>query len=195
MIVILRMYYVMVSKVEQKVQTHEEILRSAVRLVRERGIEGMSVADVMRGAGLTVGGFYAHFASKDALVGETMRQALREQWGRLTSGLEGVPVEQRWRRVVGRYLSVRHRDEVNEGCPLPAVLSELPGQSDEVRASFEASFEENLRGLAGALERDEDQVLALVALMGGALMLSRALRGSPLSERVLRAAKSAALSL
>jgi len=187
----------MVSKDEQKAQTHEEILRSAAELLRQRGIGGSSVADVMRGAGLTVGGFYAHFSSKESLIAATLTRALGEQWGRLMVGLDEVPVEQRLRRVVGRYLSVRHRDEVALGCPLPAVLSEMPAQGEEVRGAFAESFEGHVGRLSGALGdgEDLDRALALVALLGGALTLSRALKGSPLSERILRAAKAAATRL
>lgn len=186
----------MASKAEQKAATHEEILRSAAALLRERGIGGASVADVMRGAGLTVGGFYAHFTSKEGLTAAALRQALGEPWGRLVEALGAVPVEQRRARFVRWYLGTRHRDEAAEGCPIPAVLSELPEQGDEVRAAFAEAFGANARALGEALDEDDgDRVLALITLVVGALTLARALRGSPLSERILRAARHAAQTL
>src|SRR5215471_6666187 len=109
----------------QKAETRALILGSASRLLRERGIAGANVADVMKGAGLTVGGFYAHFGSKKALVDETLRSAIRETRAKLRSGLEGKSALERIETVLSRYLTAAHRDEPGEGCPLPAVMSEV----------------------------------------------------------------------
>src|SRR3954451_14114598 len=122
------------AKLEQKEKSHATILESAARLLRERGIGGARVADVMHGAGLTVGGFYAHFASKEELVDEALRRtsaALREQ---LFARLDAKPAEDRVEVVLKRYLSPAHRDAQSLGCPLPAVVGEVGTTAAEHRA-------------------------------------------------------------
>src|SRR6266511_1826540 len=109
------------AKAERKERSHEAILDSAARLLRERGISGARVADVMKGAGLTVGGFYAHFASKEALVDDALRQTAASMRERLFLRLEEKDEADRAEVVLKRYLSAAHRDAVDEGCPFPAV--------------------------------------------------------------------------
>jgi TetR/AcrR family transcriptional repressor of nem operon len=121
----------MTTKVEQKQHTNETILQSAARLLREKGISGARVADVMKGAGLTVGGFYAHFASKEALIDATMRRTSRELRSRLFGRLDTVPEADRAEVVVKRYLSAAHRDDVAGGCQLPAVVGEVATTAGE----------------------------------------------------------------
>src|SRR2546427_9542592 len=99
------------AKVEQKERSHETILESAARLVREKGIIGARVADVMKGAGLTVGGFYAHFSSKEELVDEALRRTGAHLRGQLFARLDQKPEEDRAVVVLKRYLSAAHRDE------------------------------------------------------------------------------------
>src|SRR3954463_13771201 len=115
----------MSAKIEQKERSHETILESAARLVRERGISGTRVADVMKGAGLTVGGFYAHFTSKEHLVDEALRRTAATLRDRLFSKLDEKPAEDRAEVVLKRYLSPAHRDEHLLGCPFPAVVGEI----------------------------------------------------------------------
>jgi TetR/AcrR family transcriptional repressor of nem operon len=185
----------MSAKAEQKERSHERILESASRILRERGIAGMGVADVMGGAGLTVGGFYAHFASKEALIHETIGRtaaALRE---RLFARITDKPEAARAEVILKRYLSAAHRDDVERGCALPAIVGEvgttagahgeaLAEQVDALAAGLEA-----LLPAEGALPR-RYLALGLVALMVGGLSLSRALRGTPLSDEVLKAARA-----
>src|SRR4051794_25802722 len=113
----------MSAKAEQKERTHEQILDSAARLLRERGISGMSVGDVMRGAGLTVGGFYAHFSSKEQLLREVLRLTMRDKWAEILSATEGAADQAQL--VLRRYLSRAHRDNPSLGCPLPVVVGAL----------------------------------------------------------------------
>ncbi|TNF32259.1 MAG: TetR/AcrR family transcriptional regulator, partial [Deltaproteobacteria bacterium] len=111
-------------KTERKRRSHAAILASATRLVREGGIRATSVADVMRGAGMTVGGFYAHFPSKEALFAESIASAATDAWERFLATLpEGEPHE-RARAALRGYLSRAHRDLPESGCPLPAVAAE-----------------------------------------------------------------------
>src|SRR5258708_15976507 len=97
------------AKVLQKEQSHESILQSAARLVREKGISGARVADVMKGAALTVGGFYAHFSSKDELVDETLRRTGATLRERLFARIEEKPEVDRAEVLLKRYLSADHR--------------------------------------------------------------------------------------
>src|SRR5271165_4315869 len=113
------------AKAEQKERSHETILESAARLLRERGVAGARVADVMQGAGLTVGGFYAHFPSKEALIEEAIRRTGAVLRSRLFARLDEKPADDRAEVVLKRYLSAAHRDEYAQGCPLPAVVGEI----------------------------------------------------------------------
>ena len=181
----------MTSKAEQKERSHTSILDSAARLVRERGIAGTRVADAMQGAGLTVGGFYAHFASKEELVDEALRRTGNSLRERLFSKLEEKPPEARAEVVLKRYLSPAHRDEQTLGCPLPAVAGEIattahqhtPVLAEQVDA-FRASLAEHLP------RKNRTIALGLIALMVGGLSLARALRGTDLSDEVIRACRA-----
>jgi TetR/AcrR family transcriptional repressor of nem operon len=183
------------SKIEQKELSHETILQSAARLVRERGIAGARVAEVMKGAGLTVGGFYAHFASKTELVDEALRRTAAELRDRLFARIDEKPAADRAEVILKRYLSPAHRDLQTEGCPLPAVVGEIGTTAPE----HAAVLREQLDALTSRLEAQlpashaiprRRLALGLVALMYGGLSLARALRGTDLSDEVLKACRS-----
>jgi TetR/AcrR family transcriptional repressor of nem operon len=149
----------------------------------------------MAGAGLTVGGFYAHFASKEALVDDTLRmtaRALREQ---MFHGLEQKEPEVRAEVVLKRYLSASNRDLVEQGCPFPAVIGEIgstaPEHRDVLAEQVEAFASELQPHLLkeGALTR-RHLTLGLFALMYGGLSLARALRGTELSDEVIKACRA-----
>jgi TetR/AcrR family transcriptional regulator, transcriptional repressor for nem operon len=183
------------AKVEQKERSHETILESASRLVRERGISGARVADVMKGAGLTVGGFYAHFASKAELVDEALRRTGVELRDRLFAGLDAKPAADRAEVILKRYLSAAHRDLKERGCPLPAVVGEVGTTAPEHGPVLGEQLEAIAAGLAPHLPADtvvprRALALGLVALMFGGLSLARALRGSELSDEVLKACRA-----
>jgi TetR/AcrR family transcriptional repressor of nem operon len=183
------------SKIEQKEQTHETILESAARLVRERGIAGARVADVMSGAGLTVGGFYAHFQSKTALIDEALRRTATELRGRLFARIEEKPPADRAEVILKRYLSPAHRDLQTEGCPMPAVLGEVgttaPEHAPVAREQVEAFVEQLSQILPASRPVPRRQLaLGLVALMYGGLSLARALKGTELSDEVLKACRA-----
>ena len=188
----------MSKKAAQREQSHESILDSASRLVRERGIAGARVADVMKGAGLTVGGFYAHFASKEALIDETIRRAGAAMRARLFGKLDDKPAEDRAEVVAKRYLSAAHRDAPADGCALPAVVGEVgtrAGEHAEVVAeqieAMAAELGAHLPAARGGLSRRQ-LALALVALFVGGLSVARALAGTKLSDEVLAACRALA---
>jgi TetR/AcrR family transcriptional repressor of nem operon len=184
----------MSQKSDQKERTHRDILASAARLLRERGVAGARVADVMAGAGLTVGGFYAHFASKEALIDEALRRTARELREGLFSRLEATPSAERAEVVLKRYLSARHRDEPDAGCPFPSITSEIATQHTEHRAVLG----EQLEALVTALEPlmpgrgspARTVAIGMAALMYGGLSLSRALGPGEQSDEVLRACRA-----
>lgn len=185
----------MSAKLEQKEKSHATILESAARLVRERGISGARVADVMKGAGLTVGGFYAHFGSKEELVDEALRRTGTELRERLFSGLHEKPEADRAEVVLKRYLSAAHRDEQTLGCPLPAVVGEIGTTAGEHRTVLGEQVEALTAGLEEHLPKGRGTqrralALGLVALMYGGLSLARALRGTDLSDEVIRACRA-----
>jgi TetR/AcrR family transcriptional repressor of nem operon len=180
------------AKSEQKARTHADILRSAADLIRARGIGAASVANVMGGLGLTVGGFYAHFASKDALVMEALDGVMTESWKALIERHSKKPADQQIGAIVDGYLSTAHRDTETTGCPMPAIVSELPAQEVPVRKTFRASFQRQVKMFREATHVDEDDALAGVALMVGTLVLARATRGSDISDRLLATGRRAA---
>jgi TetR/AcrR family transcriptional repressor of nem operon len=182
-----------------KQQTRERILQSAGRLLRTRGYAQSGVAQLMGASDLTVGGFYAHFASKEALFGEVLQRSLTDLSSLLLAGLEDVKGVPFVREVARRYLSRAHRDATEHGCALPALLSEVSRQSDETRTAFEGF----LLGLLEAIEPHmhespkltrADRAIALAALLVGGITFARAVKDKELSDRILLACKRFAVA-
>jgi TetR/AcrR family transcriptional repressor of nem operon len=183
------------AKVEQKARSHESILQSAARLVREKGISGARVAEVMKGAALTVGGFYAHFSSKDELVDETLRRTGATLRERLFARIDEKPEADRAEVILKRYLSADHRDAATLGCPLPAVVGEIGTTAPQHGAIVAEQLQALVDGLAehlpaGGIVPRRMLAIGLVALMYGGLSLSRAVKGTDLSDEVLRACRA-----
>lgn len=187
----------MSSRVERKKRSHQSILRSASRLLRARGISGARVADVMQGADLTVGGFYAHFPSKDALVDETLRRTATSLRDGLFAGLDEKPEGHRVEVVMKRYLSTAHRDATTLGCPFPAVVGEIGATAPQHRPTLAGQVQALIDGVAGCLPPGgvlprRALAVGLVALMYGGLSLARAVKGTGLSDEMLRACRALA---
>jgi TetR/AcrR family transcriptional regulator, transcriptional repressor for nem operon len=185
------------AKMERKQKSHELIIASAAALLRGRGIRASSVMDVMKGAGLTVGGFYGHFESKEQLFTETLRRTARTMWTRLLVTAAGQTPLERALDVVRRYLSRQHRDEPESGCPLPAAVAEVAREGEPYRAALLGEVEELVQSFAellGGGTEGRRQALGLIALMYGALSLSRAFPEARLGNELLEAAKGLAES-
>lgn len=183
---------------DKKRQTRERILAAAGQIVRERGLSGVAVDGVMKAAALTHGGFYAHFASREALIGETLAQAVGQMRAVLFAGLDDRSGVEWLRAVVRRYLSRRHRDSTAEGCPIPALLSELARTSPANRQVFEAHLRQVLAEVAqkcppGPGLESYDRALATIALSIGGVALARAVSDPALSDRILAACQTLAL--
>jgi len=164
------------SRREQKAETRAAILASAVRLLRERGPVAPSVAEVMKGARLTVGGFYAHFESKEQLMEEALQLASVSPNCLAT--------------LIQNYLSETHRDDRTQSCPLPCTVASLMVGEEQprLREALAASLERTVTGLAKDLGGDRERALAVFALLLGGMSLARALGpDEQLSAETLRA--------
>jgi TetR/AcrR family transcriptional repressor of nem operon len=188
----------MTERSEAKATTHRRIVASASKLVRRQGLNAASVVRVMRGAGLTVGGFYAHFRSKRAMDVEVLRQALGNTRRTWLGGLEDSDGLDWLSRAVKRYLAPEHRDQPDDGCPMPSVLSELARADKTTRQPLVDAFEiaagefaQRAPERAGITPRE--RALATLALCIGGLALARALRGHPVSDELIRACRKWAL--
>lgn len=183
-----------VTKAERKEQTHEAIIASALSLLRKQGIRASSVSDVMKGAGLTVGGFYGHFESKTHLFTEALKGPPGALWKRLLDEATGPTARERMKSVLGRYLSRTHRDRPDDGCILPAAAPEVAREGEPYRSALEQKLEGFAQGLervlGGKSTANRQRALATLALMVGALTLARAVAGTPLSDEILQAAKT-----
>jgi TetR/AcrR family transcriptional regulator, transcriptional repressor for nem operon len=182
-----------VGRVSQT-QAHENrkrVVATAARMFREKGIT-VSVADVMKAAGLTHGGFYKHFASKEDLVDEATAYAFDEPAAHSAVAFEehaGKPEAAR-RRLIERYLSVSHRDHAGDGCPVSGFAADLGREPDQAAQAHER-YVTGVRKLAARMATGDDDGMAQVCTMVGALVLARATHGNPISEELLRAARTA----
>lgn len=172
---------------ERKSRTRAAILASAGRLLRIRGIQNSSVSDVMAGAKLTVGGFYAHFRSKDHLFDAVLDQAARERAAELAAA--GPDANRRLRTMLRFYLTSEHRDRVGAGCPLPSAVPDVSRGSAKLRRALVRVVEKLLEGAGASEPSSPERQLALtaLALAYGGLSLARAVRGTRLSDEILAA--------
>jgi TetR/AcrR family transcriptional repressor of nem operon len=180
------------QKTKQKQMSRDAIAASAATLLRERGIRASSVMDVMKGAGLTVGGFYNHFDSKEELFVETLRNATGANWDQLLKSAKGDSPHSRALSVITRYLSRKHRDNKETGCLLPSAAPEVARAGEPYRSALEKELNGIVSSLASMLDsgaESREESLGLIALMYGGLSLSRAVADTRLSDEFLRAAK------
>ena len=179
---------------EQKREAHERILRAAARAFRAGGVKRVGIAALMGDAGLTHGGFYAHFANKDALVGDAAAYGLAEAGRTFFEEAAAAAPENPLREILRRYLSRQHRDVPEEGCVLPTLAGEIAREPSTVRHAFTAALEaylallaEHAPGASDAAQRDN--ALVLLSGMVGAILLARAMDDPTLSDRTLLAAR------
>lgn len=177
----------------RKEASHEKILEAAARAIRRSGYEGTGVADIMREAGLTHGGFYAHFASREAMLAAAADRAGNESVCALEKLVSGVPSKSAYRTLLQTYLSRAHAEQFEAGCPVAALGSEMPRQAPAVRKAATRRIKDmiDLVGRyapnSGASE-SRRKALATTATMVGALILARAVDDCELSDEVLAAA-------
>ncbi|WP_309683086.1 TetR/AcrR family transcriptional regulator [Polaromonas sp.] len=175
-----------------KEASHERIVGAAARAIRRSGYDGTGVADIMKEAGLTHGAFYAHFASREAMLAEAADRAGAESNAVAASVIAAVPPDQSLQALLQAYLSKAHLEDIETGCPVSALGSEMPRQSPEVRLAATRRIKEMIDLVARQLPdwgqpSAHERALVTVATMVGTLMLARAVDDSALSDALCRA--------
>lgn len=180
---------------EQAAENRKRIVKTAGRLFREKGFDGIGVADLMKAAGLTHGGFYGHFESKESLMAEAISEQLKEsvaRWRQRSADNPQAPLQ----AIADAYLSNDHRDAKALSCAIPALASEASKQSVAVRNSFSEGANGLIEVLAAAMpdatqeQRRQSAIVAFSAMIGS-LMLSRAVGDKALADEVLQATRAA----
>lgn len=186
-----------VSRVQAE-KNRQTVIDVASQLFREHGFDGIGLKDLMEGAGLTQGAFYKQFASKDDLTAQASRRALESASQRWAAAAEADPRDP-FGAVVAFYLSMGHRAEKMDGCPVVALGSDAARQGADVRASFEAGIQEYLELLGRWMDDAKGQepgskAMAALSTMVGAVLLARAVNDEHLAKRFLQAAAGSVLS-
>jgi TetR/AcrR family transcriptional repressor of nem operon len=173
----------------QAQENRRTVVRMAGRLFRERGIDGVSVADIMAEAGLTHGGFYKQFESKDALVVEAIAEAFAEQAETLRHYQDQPDQSAARSAFMASYLSPEHRDDPGPGCPSAGFGGDLAREEHDTpaREAYAKGIDRYSRWLGSESEPD----LVAVSTMVGAVILARATAGLDISDRILEAAREA----
>jgi TetR/AcrR family transcriptional regulator, transcriptional repressor for nem operon len=177
----------------RKEATHDRIVEAAGRAIRRSGYDGTGVADIMKAAGLTHGGFYAHFASREAMLAEAADRAGAESVAAAAGIAAAAPPQQALPAMVRAYLSKAHVASVETGCAVAALGSEMPRQAPEVRRAATRRIKEMI-DLVARQSPDwgqpaaHEQALVTVATMVGTLVLARAVDESRLSDALREAA-------
>jgi TetR/AcrR family transcriptional repressor of nem operon len=186
-----------VSRIQAE-QNRQTVIDVASRLFRERGFDGIGLKDLMEGAGLTQGAFYKQFTSKDDLVAQASKRALESASTRWSAAAAANPKDPLG-AVIAFYLSMEHREERMDGCPIVALGSDAARQGVDVKASFEAGIRQYLEMLDRWLgeadgEESNGKAMAILSTMVGAVVLSRAVNDERLSKQFLQAAAKGVLS-
>lgn len=184
------------KRAEQKAATRAMILGLAAQRLREEGLAGNAVHRLMRDCGLTHGGFYVHFPSKEALDVAALEAAMAEHEARDAVIPADLPRAERRKQRARRYLSRQHRDQTAQGCPLAALLSEAAHGSEALREAYQrllACAVTDAGDAEGAAPPSEE--LALIALAMGGLALARAVPDAALSDAILVACRDASARL
>ena len=161
----------------RKETTHKRIVETAARAIRRSGYDGTGVADIMKEAGLTHGGFYAHFSSRDAMLAEAADLAGADTISIAERIFSEAPPEQALVTLMKAYLSDEHMANIESGCALAALGSEMPRQAPEVRKASTRRIKEMIALVEHRLADHPDahaQALVMISSMVGALMLARA---------------------
>lgn len=184
------------EKLSHKTRTRQRILKEAAVVMRECGTEGIGVAALMKRVGLTHGGFYAHFASREALVEAVISEMFADSAQRFAAVLAIEDPAERLNQWIDRYLSDQHCGAPGEGCPIPALVSEVAHLPPDARALFSAKREAVRRQLVQALQQlghaqAESIASSMQAEMVGALALARACTDEAEARQMLEVTRQA----
>ena len=183
---------------DQAEKNRQTVINVASQLFREHGFDGIGLKDVMEAAGLTQGAFYKQFASKEDLAVQASERALESATRRWSSAAEAKPKDPLG-AVIAFYLSMGHREEMGDGCPVVALGADAARQGADVKASFESGIKKYLEMLGDWIgepgsEDGADKAMAALSTMVGALVLSRAVNNKRMSKRFLQAAANDVLA-
>jgi TetR/AcrR family transcriptional regulator, transcriptional repressor for nem operon len=175
---------------EHKAEVHQKIVKDASRRVRAEGLTGAAVAAVMRDTGLTHGGFYKHFESKDELVMESLREAFQDIGDKLVRAAEQSRSEPGWKAIVKSYLSLEYCDHAERGCPLPALAPELARVDETMRGRVLAELisyrDRMLPFMPGRRAADKERAFFVIfSMMIGAVEIARMMPDRAAQEKVL----------
>jgi TetR/AcrR family transcriptional regulator, transcriptional repressor for nem operon len=178
-----------------KAQVHRKLVKDASRRIRTEGLNGAAVTAVMRDAGLTHGGFYKHFKSKDELLLESLREAFGEIGDTLAGAAERSRSKEPWKAIVKTYLSPEYCDHAERGCPLPALGPELARATGSMRSRILAelvSYRDRLLPyMPGQRKTDKERAFFVIfSTMIGAVEIARILPGRAAQEKVLASARN-----
>lgn len=185
---------------EHKAETHARIVRKASVRLREKGAHGVGVADLMKEAGLTHGGFYAHFDSREALVVEAFGYAIDRSMERWRKLLGELPPEKRLAAIVDGYLSAQHRDDPGHGCAMPALGAEIAREGTKTRKAFAAKMEQLVDLFADHIPDAPRKIArrrasAMLATLMGSVVMARVTGSGELSDEILSSGREVALSV
>jgi TetR/AcrR family transcriptional regulator, transcriptional repressor for nem operon len=175
---------------EHKAEVHQKIVQDASRRIRVEGLGGAAVAAVMRDTGLTHGGFYKHFKSKDELLLESLSEAFREIADKLAHAAEQSRRESAWKTVVKTYLSLEYCDHVERGCPIPALAPEMARADVKIKRQVFAELvkykSRMVPFMPGRRTSDKERAFfAIFSTMIGAVEIARMLPDRAVQEKVL----------
>jgi len=177
---------------KQKEVTHERIVEAAARAIRRSGYGGTGVADIMKDAGLTHGGFYAHFPSREAMLAEAADRAGADAVAASQRIAAAAPPQQALPALLHAYLSEEHLAAIETGCPMAALGSEMPRQAPEVRRAATRRIKEMIDLVARQLPDwgrpdAHERALVIVATAVGSLILARAVDDPRLGDALRQA--------
>ncbi len=182
---------------QQAKENRQTVIDVASRLFRQHGFDGIGLKDLMAGAGLTQGGFYKQFESKEDLVVQASTRAMESVTGRWLAAAQSNP-DDPLAGVVDLYLSMGHCAEKTDGCPIVALGSDAARQGEQVKAAFQAGIQDRLEMLTSWVGKADGgtpdaKAMAILSTMVGAVLLSRAVNDERMSQQFLEAAADSIL--
>jgi TetR/AcrR family transcriptional repressor of nem operon len=183
---------------EHKAEVHRKIVKDASLRVRGEGLTGAAVTEVMRGSGLTHGGFYKHFASKEDLLIESVREAFRDIIDKLVRAAEQPHSGKAWKAIVKSYLTLENCDDAENGCPLTALAPELARVDEPVKSQIFAELvnyrDRMIPFMPGRRKDDKERAFFVIfSTMIGAMQIARMLPHRAAQEKVLESARDSLL--
>ena len=178
-----------------KEETRKKVVRAAAAAIRAKGPDGVGVAEVMAEAGLTHGGFYAHFPNKEALVAAAVEEAFDQSRRRFARLTEGMSSDEALTVFIDAYVSIDHRNHPRRGCPISTLTNDLPRQGSMVRSAFDTGVETLIARIEAWLPDQapgarHSLASSMTAEMAGAVALARAVSDEDLAEQLLDASRA-----